>query len=165
MRKVTGVSFCVFLFFYAVDLVSYTLTGRPFDESGAYTLSASLKGFDYTHARKSIALTCFFFLVSLFIVCTCKTFTCVRRQSAARLVLLNLLVVILATCSGASRYFLASFYYENAAASNINTTSGQRLAMKNLVVIFAESLEQTFFDKETFPGTEFKGAIEEKFRS
>ena len=160
-RKVTGVSFCVFVFVYAVDLVSYTLTGRPFDESGAYTLSASLKGFDYTHAWKSVALTCFFLLASLFIVCTCETFTCIRRQSVARLVLLNLLVVSLATCSGASRYFLVSYYYENAA--NIDTKSffekqyvraptGQRLAMKNLVVIFAESLEQTFFDEETFPG-------------
>ena len=162
-RKVTGVSFCVFVFVYAVDLVSYTLTGRPFDESGAYTLSASLQGFDYTHAWKSVALTCFFLLASLFTCCACETFTCIRRQTVARLLWLNLLVVSLTTCSGASRYFLVSFYYESAAVSNIDTTSffethyvraptGQSLAMKNLFVIFAESLEQTFFDEETFPG-------------
>lgn len=164
-RKLTGACFCLFFFVYAVDLVSHTLTGRPFDESGAYTLTASLQGFDYKYAWKSVALTCFFLCTSLFTCCACETLTCIRRQSAARLVLLNLLLVVLASCSGASKYFLASYYYENSfVASNAETSSffethhyvtkvpREGIFSKNLVVIFAESLEQTFFDEETFPG-------------
>ena len=164
-RKLTGACFCLLLFVYAVDLVSHTLTGRPFDESGAYTLTASLQGFDYNYAWKSVALTCFFLVISLCTCCACETLTCIRRQSAARLVLLNLLLVVLASCSGASKYFLASYYYENSfVASNAETSSffethqyvakvpREGIFSKNLVVIFAESLEQTFFDEETFPG-------------
>ena len=164
-RKLTGACFCLLLFVYAVDLVSHTLTGRPFDESGAYTLTASLRGFDYKYAWKSVALTCFFLVTSLCTCCACETLTCIRRQSAARLVSLNLLLVILASCSGASKYLLASYYYENIfVASNSDTSSffethryvtkvsREGIFSKNLVVIFAESLEQTFFDEETFPG-------------
>jgi len=164
-RKLTGACFCLLFFVYAVDLVSHTLTGRPFDESGAYTLTASLQGFDYKYAWKSVALTCFFLCTSLFTCCACETLTCIRRQSAARLVLLNLLLVVLASCSGTSKYLLESYYYENSfVASNVETDSffethhyvtkvpREEIFSKNLVVIFAESLEQTFFDEETFPG-------------
>ena len=166
-RKLTGACFCLLLFVYAVDLVSHTVTGRAFDESGAYTLTASLQGFDYKYAWKSVALACFFLCTSLFTCCACETLTCIRRQSAARLFLLNLLLVVLASCSGVSKYFLASYYYENNFVASKSETSsffethhyvtrvpreGQGVFSKNLVVIFAESLEQTFFDEETFPG-------------
>ena len=158
MRPLNVLAF-VTVVFVTVDTLCYHVSGDVFGESSVYTLTTGFEGFDLREAKLIVFASTFFTIVSLTIVFFLHKFPCVRRLQGCRLFALYATLVMSILSTGISRYLMNMVL----VASKDQGEFEQRYRIPpegsntlpeepyNLVYLYLESFEASFFDDEVFP--------------
>ena len=146
--------------FVAVDTLCYRVSGDVFGESSVYTLTTGFEGFDLKEAKLIMFASTFFTIVSLAVVIFLHKIPYVRDLTGYRLFALYVTLVVCILSTGISRYLMKLALVANKDQGEfeqryrIPPEGSNTLPEEpyNLVYLYLESFEASFFDHEVFPG-------------
>lgn len=143
-----------------VDTLCYHVSGDVFGESSVYTLTTGFEGFDLKEAKLIMFASTFFTIVSLAVVIFLHKIPYVRDLTGYRLFALYVTLVVCILSTGISRYLIKLALVANKDQGEfeqryrIPPEGSNTLPEEpyNLVYLYLESFEASFFDHEVFPG-------------
>ena len=151
---------CVTVIFVAIDTLCYHVSGDVFGESSVYTLTMGFEGYDLKEAKLIVFASTFFTIISLVTVFFLHKIPCVGRLKGYRLFAFYGTLVMCILSTGISRYLInlvlvaskdqGEFEQRYRIPPEGSTTLPEE--PYNLVYLYLESLEASFFDDEVFPG-------------